>query len=408
MRPQQFVRTLAVLAAAAMVPIVAWSQQDVVGHHVMLSGSSASVAFDLANGGSRLITVGAGHVMGDGDEVAMYEPRGAFEQQWLELVASNTSSSSSVLLNGLREWTSNANGVSAAARAALAGALTDLEAVPLPDAPTAVAALAPRVRGTGERIDVVIPDLPALPDIVIPEIAVLQGGNGFEFVQTLPGASPSIIGSIGAGAASLVASLVAMTLMGFGFLIFAPRQLRAVSDTAWNSFGRSFLAGMFAQPLLLPVFGALIAALALTVVGVLLIPVAIPVFALAVFLGITGGYLAMARSVGEIYLRRRNGGVTPSQPWVEMKFIWYGLIALLAIWLPAVLFGWIPVVGPVFTILAGVLTWVVATAGFGASIISRGGVRGTVMRRIDRALSEGDYWTDTGSFRAASRSRADG
>ncbi|HEX9692752.1 MAG TPA: hypothetical protein VGA22_11690 [Gemmatimonadales bacterium] len=390
-------RILAVTAAAVGLPNVLASQQEVVGHDVMLSKSSTSVAFELADGTSRLITVGHGRVMLDGAEVATYEPRGAFEQAWLELVTAHTGDMAGELLATLRAFASSTVSGGAEAQAALADALNGLDAAPLTDA----VVVAPRARDG--RIEVVIPKIPPLPDIVIPEIAVSPGGRSMQIVESGSAqvAGPSIIGSVGAGAASLVGALIAMTLMGFGYLVFAPRQLRAVSDTAWNSFGRSFLAGMFAQPLLLPAFGALMAALALTVVGILLIPLAIPAFALAVFLGITGGYLAVARSVGEIYLRRRNHGVTPSEPWVELKFIWYGLIALMSIWLPAILFGWIPVVGPGFIVLAAVVTWVIATAGFGASIISRGGIRGTVMRRLDRTLSEGDYWADTGSFRSA-------
>ena len=43
----------------------------------------------------------------------------------------------------------------------------------------------------------------------------------------------------------------------------------------------------------------MIAGLALTVVGVLVIPFAIPAFVAALVLAVTGGYIALARSVGD-------------------------------------------------------------------------------------------------------------
>jgi len=64
------------------------------------------------------------------------------------------------------------------------------------------------------------------------------------------------------------------------------------------------------------------------------------------------------------------------------------------IWLPAVLLGGVPVVGPLFTGTAAVTTWVMATAGFGATLLSRAGVRGTFVRKLDLALTDEQYWTD--------------
>ncbi len=39
------------------------------------------------------------------------------------------------------------------------------------------------------------------------------------------------------------------------------------------------------------------------------------------------------------------------------------------------------------------ITWVLATAGFGATILTRGGVRGTFVRRLDLALTDEQFWT---------------
>jgi hypothetical protein len=205
--------------------------------------------------------------------------------------------------------------------------------------------------------------------------------------------APSFAGGMVVDLVRLVGAFVALTFIGFGLMIFAPRQLDVVSDTAWHSFWRSFLAGLFAQPLLIPAFGMLIAGLVLTVVGILLVPFAVLAFLVAVFLAVVGGYIAVARTVGEVYLRRRMAHGTSVKGWLPYRYLVYGLLAVLSIWLPAVLLGWVPVAGTVLTVSAALLTWVLATAGLGATIISRAGIRGTFVRRMDQALTDEHYWT---------------
>ncbi len=60
----------------------------------------------------------------------------------------------------------------------------------------------------------------------------------------------------------------------------------------------------------------------------------------------------------------------------------YGLAIVLAIWLPAILLGWAPVAGEILTWTAALVTWGLATTGFGAMILSRGGLRGTFGRKF--------------------------
>ncbi len=186
---------------------------------------------------------------------------------------------------------------------------------------------------------------------------------------------------VGEGLATLLGLFVSLASIGFGMNFFAPQQLSAVSDTVSSSFGKSFLAGLLAQPLLLPVLVMIVAGLAVTVVGILLIPFALLGFALAVAATGVGGYLAVARVVGENYRRRRFGITDANAEYTQYKSVFIGLIGLLLIWLPAVVLGWIPVAGAVFAALAAIFTWIMMTAGFGAAIISRGGIRTFFPRR---------------------------
>jgi hypothetical protein len=111
------------------------------------------------------------------------------------------------------------------------------------------------------------------------------------------------------------------------------------------------------------------------------------------FLSVVAGYVAVARTVGEIYLRRKMARGEAVQTWGTYRYIVYGLLGLMAIWLPAVLLGRVAVAGPIAVVSAATITWVLATAGFGATILTRGGVKGTFVRRLDLALTDEQFWT---------------
>jgi len=123
------------------------------------------------------------------------------------------------------------------------------------------------------------------------------------------------------------------------------------------------------------------------------IPFAIVAFVAALVLAAIAGYVAVARTIGEIYLRRKMARGESVATWGSFRYIVYGLSGLMAIWLPAVLLGGVPVAGNIATVTAGVTTWMLATAGFGATILSRAGVRGTFVRRLDMALTDEQFWT---------------
>ncbi|KPJ93804.1 MAG: hypothetical protein AMS18_04970, partial [Gemmatimonas sp. SG8_17] len=90
--------------------------------------------------------------------------------------------------------------------------------------------------------------------------------------------------------------------------------------------------------------------------------------------------------------------------WLAYRYIVYGLAALLAIWLPAVLFSWVPLAGKVAMTSAVLVTWMLATAGLGAAVLSRAGIRGTFTRQLDRALSD-EYLYQTPAATPVTESR---
>jgi hypothetical protein len=356
--------------------------QEVVGVTAIESADEASLIFELVGDESLAISLSGGTLAIGGSPIATLPSTSVFEAQWRDLVSQSSHLPIGDLAQQLAGFDiAEATDAERASLEAVRAALQSLAAVDAvsPDVPIARPEIV-MVRPT-ERVRAVIPSADAAVATRPAPIADVHG-------------STSLVGGIAGGVMNLLASYIALAFMGLGLLFFAPKQLETVADTVWHSFGRSFLAGLFAQPLILPVFAMMIVGLALTVVGIVVVPFAVSAFLAALLLGILGGFIAVARTVGEIYLRRRMARGEAVRTWGSYRYVVYGLLGLLAIWLPAALLGWVPVAGTLLTVTAGVATWVLATAGFGAAIISRGGVRGTFVRQIDLALTDEQFWTE--------------
>jgi hypothetical protein len=173
-----------------------------------------------------------------------------------------------------------------------------------------------------------------------------------------------------------------LVIIGVGVMIFAEANLDGVVMALERGIGRAFLAGVLGQIAALPALLLLCVALALTVLGILLIPFAIVASIIAIAGLVTLGFLAVARMSG-IPLVRAND-LTPRG--VSLRAMCIGLIGYLGIWLIAAAFTWDPVVGAVIRVVALIVTWVAATAGLGATLLSRAGTR----RSGGKARTSGD------------------
>jgi hypothetical protein len=164
-----------------------------------------------------------------------------------------------------------------------------------------------------------------------------------------------------------------MMLIGLGVLVFANRYLDGVVDVLQDSFWRSFLVGIAGELGVIPAVVLLVVALAITVLGVLLIPFALVAFLLAVAGLFTLGFVAVARVTGDgvgarsVSRLSRRGGA--------LRGVIVGVTIYMGIWLLAAALGGIPVASTVLRLLALLVTYVALTAGFGAALLSRGGTR---------------------------------
>lgn len=180
------------------------------------------------------------------------------------------------------------------------------------------------------------------------------------------------------GITGTVSVFLVLGLLGLLAVYFGRPQLEAVADTARYGFGRSFLMGLAGEVLFFPV---------LLILAVLVITwLVIPFFLLGVGLAALAGYLAVAHSVGEVFAARRY-----RYEWLERLrrsnsyyYVLSGLVLLLfpfaieaALWIFGGLGGFLR---GLVSFAACVLTWVAATTGFGAILLSRGGTQGEYAR----------------------------
>lgn len=194
--------------------------------------------------------------------------------------------------------------------------------------------------------------------------------------------------------AGVVGVFLTLMVLGFGLVMFGRPNLEIVSDTVSHSFGRAFLTGLLGQILLLPTFGMLVVGLILSVAGILLLPFAVAVFAMLAVVSIVGGYLAVAHAMGETYTRRRMAlGVVIGSP-NSYRYLLVGLTALGCLWLAWALFGWVPVAGSIIWGAAFFVTWLLGTAGFGAALLSRAGIKENFAGRLlpAEALTDEYLW----------------
>jgi hypothetical protein len=167
--------------------------------------------------------------------------------------------------------------------------------------------------------------------------------------------------------------LVILVLIGIGVLVFASGYLDGVTESLEGRFGRSFWAGVATQLALAPVLALVVVALAVTVIGILLIPFAIVAYALAVAGLITLGFLAVARITGESVAPATSHRYHPRG--ANLRALVIGVTLYMGLWVVASAFAWAPVAEMILRGIAVAITWVAATVGLGAAVLSRGGTR---------------------------------
>jgi MFS family permease len=229
---------------------------------------------------------------------------------------------------------------------------------------------------------------------IVGEVRTLQSASILSPARRAQSEKLTAVQSVLRRVAGVLGVFLTLSVLGFGLVMFGRQNLEVVSDTVSHSFGRAFVTGLLGQILLLPTFGMLVVGLILSVAGILLLPFAIAVFAMLVVVGVVGGYLAVAHAMGETYTRRRMAqGVVIGSP-NSYRYLLVGLVALASLWAAWALFGWVPVAGSIVWGAAFFISWLLGTAGFGAALLSRAGIKENFSGRLfpPEALTDEYLW----------------
>ncbi|HUF31349.1 MAG TPA: polymer-forming cytoskeletal protein, partial [Gemmatimonadaceae bacterium] len=216
----------------------------------------------------------------------------------------------------------------------------------------------------------------------------LEGGEvGGEIVETVLQARESPTVHRSAIALALGWALVLATI-GLVVLLLARRNLERVADAVRVRFGRSLLFGLVGQLAFFPALLTIIVVLAITIVGLLVIPIALVAFLTAVAGAITLGFLAVAFASGDTLASRMRG--SRSSPVALSLFI--GLAVYVAAWVLAAALANVAVAGALLRAVVGLMTWVALTTGLGATILTRGGTRDAIPQDDGPIIMPDDMW----------------
>lgn len=140
--------------------------------------------------------------------------------------------------------------------------------------------------------------------------------------------------------------LIALLVIGTFVLFFMGGYLKRTVEVITHEMGRAIFTGALGGLAVVPALVALVIAMAITIIGILFIPI-----------GVAG-----------IAIARKPATETPAG--AELQFLFTGILAFLALWIVAAAFTWFPVVGALLRMLAVSVTFVAVVTGFGAVILT--------------------------------------
>jgi hypothetical protein len=166
---------------------------------------------------------------------------------------------------------------------------------------------------------------------------------------------------------SAILWMVVLLLVGTVVLFFMRDYLHRAVEVVTNETGRALFTGVLGGLASIPALVALVIGMAITIIGVFFIPIGVAAFLIALAgIGILG-FLAVAQVTG-IAISGKTETETPAGQ--ELQFLYTGILAFSALWIIAAAFTWFPVLGAILRVLAFAVTFVAASTGFGAVILS--------------------------------------
>jgi hypothetical protein len=161
--------------------------------------------------------------------------------------------------------------------------------------------------------------------------------------------------------------LVVLLLVGTFVLFFLRDYFTRAVEVITNETGRSLLTGVLGGLASIPALVAIVVVMAITIIGVVFIPIGVAALLIALSGIAILGFLAVAHVTGIAIAGKRNAETPAGQ---ELQFLYTGIIAFSALWIIAAAFTWFPILGSILRMLAFSVTFVAVATGFGAVILS--------------------------------------
>lgn len=170
-----------------------------------------------------------------------------------------------------------------------------------------------------------------------------------------------------------------LVVLGLLVLVLLAPNLERTARVLEEDFGRAFFVGVLGQFGFLPLLLLACVALAVTVVGILLIPFVLVAAPIALAGIVTLGWLALALMAGRALTKARHEGTSRAE---ALRAIVIGVGLLMTPWLIAAALQGTGMPALLARIVAVAIAWVAVSAGLGAALLSRagGGRRGPAER----------------------------
>lgn len=388
-RSRHFISLLSALvpAIACTAAGAAAQQRDVVSSQVEVSNSEALLRLEFVDGDRLTLRFADGVALLDGEALGSYEPGGASDRAWRSLLDDVLSLSDGPLARELERWSPDAGldgddlellqQVDAALEGAFAGLARSQEptrrqrpddAPATPDARPATPPAAPSP-----------PDFDRLRDEIREEVREeLRREFQREMSDRVPSrgySAPRALRAAGDVLGTVFTYLVSGAL-ALLLLRFAGPRLDAVTREIRHRPGRAAAVGFAGGFLLLPVFVIGAVVLAVSLIGIPLLLVWVPLFPLAVGLAAFTGYVGVSHHVGRWVLDQDWSWLDRVDRHRDAHVLLTGLAALMLPFAAGSALGALPLIGwagGLLEVLGSIAGLAALLVGFGAVVITRGG-----------------------------------
>jgi hypothetical protein len=366
--------TFLLVAALWPAALSAQSLRRIVSSQIELSRAGATLELEFGDHTTTTFALHDDRMWVDGQDVGAAVRGGPLDVSFRNLLTKAMDAPSGELAQMLHDWDAPDASFGDRLDQAVTRTAEAAAAVPAPPAPAA----APQDAQTSDSVDRLVDRISKLQERVselqtgaidIPDIRVSTNRSPFRHV-------------IGGFEGLFSVSVLYAVLFGIAFatIFFGGRRfIEGVADTARAATTRSLLVGLAATFLVIPAYILGMIALAISIVGILALPIWVLLFPVAGALAVLLGYVSVAHAAGEALSERRFYATDWFRRGNSYYFMLTGLGVLLVLFAAGNIVGmagpWLGFLRGLIFAVAGVVTWAAISIGLGAVLLSRGGTR---------------------------------